>query len=144
MEKFSLNDLFISTNLTIERLFLMNFTFHLVCFLFLYLVFDSPSSGSPVTISFSFYNYHLFLIFTKNCFYHLALFIRRICYWFSIYFLHSVIIYHIMQSCKYNFERCFIFVKSGNIKYLYLYKLPVNRLLRPKFGYKKRAYWLVT
>ena len=70
------DDLFISTNLTIERLFLMNFTFHLVRFLFLYLVFDSPSSGSPVTISFSFYNYHLFLIFTKNCFYHLTLVIR--------------------------------------------------------------------
>ena len=49
-----------------------------------------------------------------------------------------------MQSCKYIFERCFIFVKSGNIKYLYLYKLPVISLLRPKFGYKKRAYWLVT
>ena len=49
-----------------------------------------------------------------------------------------------MQSCKYIFESCFIFVYSDNIKYLYLYKLPVISLLRPKFGYKKRAYWLVT
>ena len=47
-----------------------------------------------------------------------------------------------MRSCKYIFESCFIFVNSDNIKYLYLYKLPVISLLRPKFGYKKRAYWL--
>ena len=47
-----------------------------------------------------------------------------------------------MQSCKYIFESCFIFVNSDNIKYLYLYKSPVISLLRPKFGYKKRAYWL--
>ena len=47
-----------------------------------------------------------------------------------------------MQSCKYIFESYFIFVYSDNIKFLYLYKLPVISLLRPKFGYKKRAYWL--
>ena len=41
---------------------------------------------------------------------------------------------------KYIFESCFIFMNSDNIKYLYLYKLPVIGLLRPKFGYKKRAY----
>ena len=42
-----------------------------------------------------------------------------------------------MQSCKYIFESCFIFVYSDNIKYLYLYKLPVISFLLPKFGYKK-------
>ena len=47
-----------------------------------------------------------------------------------------------MRSCKYIFESRFIFVNSDNIKYLYLYKLPVISLLRPKFGHKKRAQWL--
>ena len=47
-----------------------------------------------------------------------------------------------MRSCKYIFESCFIFVNSDNIKYLYLYKLPVISFLLPKFGYKKRAHWL--
>ena len=44
-----------------------------------------------------------------------------------------------MQSCKYIFVSCFIFVNSDNIKYLYLYKSPVISLLRPKFGYKKKS-----
>ena len=47
-----------------------------------------------------------------------------------------------MRSCKYIFESCFIFVNSDNIKYLYLYKLPVISLLRPKFRQKIRAQWL--